>query len=195
MRNGRRQPLDDPVVPTGNPADPLFANIAARRPVLRKRLCTDLPRVGRMKTLDELPRKRTVASKAASARPAGEKIVKGRVTSSRGKTAHHMVEPFPEVIERLQLSIRRHPPLTANIDRGHACVLQDATKLRRAAVDEFGTKLDRDRGAGVVPREDAAAEPLACLEDHHLDTRLVQRTRRGDAGCTGTDDDNVDFRR
>lgn len=58
-------------------------------------------------------------------------------------------------------------------------------------MNEFCTKLNRNRQRRVMSRENPTADPFARLEHGELDARFAQHVRRGEAGDTGADDHYV----
>ena len=68
----------------------------------------------------------------------------------------------------------------------------DCQRRLSLAVDELRSELDRQRKIGAVNGQDTAADAIAALENTNLLARAGEVARGGEAGGSGTDDDDVE---
>jgi hypothetical protein len=199
--------LDDAIVAADDASQTAFGHIVAGRSALGEGARADETRISGVKSLDPLQRKTALVREPRTAGARVEKLPEAAVAAcsdpstllrvtpslSRGERAaasrraaagqqpHDAIEPFPEVVHRPKPRARKAESLTRDVEAREPCLAQEFYEGLRAAMDEFGPKLDRNRRFGIVMGEDAAADPLARFEHHDVDIFLVQRARGGNA--------------
>lgn len=104
---------------------------------------------------------------------------------------HDAIESVPEIVRGPQSLAEDLPPPATDVDGGECCLPRDLLELGRAAVDEFGAQLDRNRRGGVAMREDASADSFARLEHDDVDVVFVKRAGGSEAGRASSDDGDI----
>jgi hypothetical protein len=108
----------------------------------------------------------------------------------------HLLEEvvdFREEIAGSKLVIAKAPGLSGNFFIGDVVLVKEIEDFGRASVNEFGAEFD-GIVIGIVAGEDASANTVAGFEDSYGEAGAGEFNGGGEAGGTGSEDENVGHR-